>query len=260
MLLIAISSHAAASQSQQSSTVVPLKNNGISSRFLRGGLRVSNPAISVIIGHFGFEKAVDQVLTFLPSSVALAFNVHSKLKKKWVDKANEQGNPIFLTVPPFRFIAGNASGPILLNLYTQESDMQEWQKEVGSALKGFLVNRNICQDTRAFAALTNYIKKQNLLLALSEAGENTQTICSNHVGKCFVGDLAIQIFDSVDQVKSKLEATKLLAEKQGYANLVIFLSSPEVFTILRNWMIYLVGEKFDFVSIEKSLTKENRYG
>ncbi len=244
----------------QNNTVVPLSNNGISARFLKGGLHISNPEISIIVGHFGFEMAVEQVLTFLPSSVALAFDVYSNIEKKWIDKAHEQGNSVFLTVSSFKFISGNASSPVSLNLYTQESDIHEWGKRIGSTLKGFLIDRNICQDTRSFAALTNYIKKQNLLILLSEAGENTQTICGNHPEKCFVGDVVIQAIDSNDQIERKLEATKLLAEKQGYANLVVFLSSSQMFTMLKNWMTSLNEKSFIFVPVEKNLTKENRYG
>ncbi len=248
----------ASSPPQQS--IVPLSNNGISARFLKGGLCVSTPEISVTVGHFGFEGAIEQVLTLLPSSVTLAFDVYSKLEKKWVDRAKEQGNSIFLTASSFKFIAGNAAGPTSLNLYTQESDIQEWQKYVGDSLKGFLIDRNVCQGTRVFAALASYIKKQNLLLFLSEPGENTQAICSDHPGKCSVGDIVIQLTDAGDLVEHKLEATRLLAEKQGYANLIVFLSNSEMLTALKNWMISLEEKKFNFVSIEKNSTKENRYG
>lgn len=260
LLLFSVSSSVIASSSTSSSRIVPLANNGVSSRFLQGGLRISNPEISVTVGRFGFEGALEQVLTLLPNSVALAFDIYSKLEQKWIDRANAQGNSVFLTVSPFKFLAGNASAPTSLNLYTQESDIQDWQKSVGATLKGFLVDRNVCQDIRVFAALAAYVKKQNLVFFLSEPGENTEIICSDHPGKCSVGDIVIQPSDSIDLIERKLKATRLLAEKQGYANLIVFLSNSEMFTALKNWMTSLEMKKFNFVPSEKNSTRENRYG
>lgn len=260
LLLLVVMNAPVLSSSSPQQSIVPLNNNGISGRFLKGGLHVSGPEVSVTIVRFGFEGAVEQVLTFLPSSVALAFDVYSKLEQKWVERAKKQGNSIFLCVSPFKFVAGNAFGPASLNLYTQESDIQEWHKNVGPSLKGFLIDRNVCQDTRVFAALASYVKKQNLLIFLSEPGQNTQMICSDNPGRCSVGDIVIEPSDVSELIENKLEATRLLAEKQGYANLIVFLSNPEMLTKLKNWMIALEVKKINFVPIEKNLTKENRYG
>lgn len=213
------------------------------------------PKIAIILDDMGVDQRRSRIATQLKGPLTLSYLTYANDLTNQTQQARKAGHELMLHVPMEPSSSDVDPGPNVLLSGVPSSETIAALKWGLDQFSGFVgINNHMgsrfTSHLEGMRTVMQELKKRELIFLDSVTSRSTKgQVAAKQIGVPFIArNIFLDHIDDINEIKSRLDAVKRLAKKQGYA---VAIGHPRDATIkaLKPWLESIDAEKFQLVPV-----------